>query len=90
MDFAEIAKLDRSSTHARSLEAIARRRADAYGEPLRAALATALRNIYQTAHVKGTGPPEAARQIHTGGVRSAMSSGYDAPIDPMKLARITQ
>jgi hypothetical protein len=87
MNFSEIAKLDRSSLM-REAWKIARRRADAYGEPLRAALATTLRNIYQTARWHRAA--EAARQIHTGGVRSAMSSGYDAPIDPMKLARITQ
>jgi hypothetical protein len=65
--------------------AIARRRAEIYGEPLRAALATALRTIYQTRRFHEAA--EVYRQVHTGGVRSAMSSGYDAPINPMKLAR---
>jgi hypothetical protein len=76
--------MNRSDTM-REAWAIARRRAEIYGEPLRAALATALRAIYQTRRFHRAA--EAARQVHTGGVRSAMSSGYKAPINPMKLAR---
>jgi hypothetical protein len=71
--------------------AVARRRNVVYGEPLRAALATALRAIYQTRRFnKAVDAEMAAKANRSGGVRSAMSSGYDAPIDPMKLARITQ
>jgi hypothetical protein len=79
--------MNRSDTM-REAWAIARRRAENHGEPLRVAFAAALRLIYQDRrYVKALRAARAARPIHTGGVRSAMSSGYEAPIDPMKLAR---
>jgi hypothetical protein len=79
--------MNRSDTM-REAWAIARRRAETYEEPLRVALATALRMIYQERRFnKAARAARAARQIHTGGVRSAMSSGYEAPINPITLAR---
>lgn len=67
--------------------AIARRRMSVYGESAREALSKALSKIYQTR--RWDAAMAAKREACAGGVRSSMSSGFEAPVDPMSLARWT-